>query len=103
MTFAKYKIEEISLPDHYPSASSARRRMVREQYQELQANRCYHCQRHLQDEPPKNIVFLDVNEELFPKGFFDHPVHLHHDHNTGMTIGAVHAWCNAVLWQFHGE
>jgi hypothetical protein len=28
---------------------------------------------------------------------------LHHCHQTGLTIGAVHAKCNAVLWQYHGE
>ena len=49
------------------------------------------------------VTELEIHEELFPKNFFDHPIHLHHDHETGMTIGAVHAQCNAVLWQYHGE
>lgn len=101
--FAALKIDPIQLPDHYPSASSARRRLVREQYQDLQENRCYHCDAPLSCEPPEEMTKLNVNEQLFPKNFFDYPVHLHHDHNTGMTIGAVHAWCNAVLWQYYGE
>jgi hypothetical protein len=40
---------------------------------------------------------------LFPKNFLKWPVHLHHSHDTGMTIGAVHSYCNAVLWQYHNE
>ena len=44
-----------------------------------------------------------IDEELVPENFFKYPVHLHHSHYTGMTIGAVHANCNAVLWQYHGE
>ena len=44
-----------------------------------------------------------ITNSLFPPNFFKWPVHLHHSHDTGMTIGAVHARCNAVLWQYHGE
>jgi hypothetical protein len=32
-----------------------------------------------------------------------HPVHLQHSHVTGLTEGAVHAFCNAVLWQYEGR
>ena len=32
-----------------------------------------------------------------------HPIHLHHDHDTDLTIGAVHAYCNAILWEYHNE
>ena len=35
--------------------------------------------------------------------FFKWPVHLHHCHDTGMTTGAVHCYCNAVLWQYPGK
>jgi hypothetical protein len=31
------------------------------------------------------------------------PIHLQHDHDTGLTEGAVHAYCNAVLWQYEGR
>jgi len=44
-----------------------------------------------------------INENLFPPKFLNWPVHLHHDHKTGMTVGAVHSHCNAVLWQYHNE
>jgi hypothetical protein len=93
----------IKLPVFYPDLSPAVRREVRRLYIQQQKGRCYHCDNKLSEEPPTHICQLDINEELFPKGFFDHPTHLHHDHNTGMTIGAVHSFCNAVLWQHHGE
>ena len=45
---------------------------------------------------------MDKIKTIFPENFFDHSIHLHHDHDTGMTIGAVHAHCNAVLWEYEG-
>ena len=33
----------------------------------------------------------------------DHPIHLQHSHNTGVTEGAVHNYCNAVMWQYDGR
>jgi hypothetical protein len=30
-------------------------------------------------------------------------IHLQHCHKTNMTEGAVHAYCNAVLWQYEGK
>jgi hypothetical protein len=56
-------------------------------------------------EPTKEMQQKSINFSLFPGGigFLKYPIHLHHDHNTGMTIGAVHARCNAILWQYHGE
>ena len=32
-----------------------------------------------------------------------HPIHLQHNHSTDMTEGAVHAYCNCVLWQYEGR
>jgi hypothetical protein len=61
------------------------------------------CKQPLTKEPSKEVGVLKINECLFPKNFFSFPIHLHHDHKTGLTIGAVHAKCNAVLWQYHGE
>lgn len=68
-----------------------------------QGNKCYHCDSSLDESPPRNITKLQINKRLFPGGFFKHPIHLHHCHTSGMTLGAVHAVCNAVLWQYHGE
>lgn len=36
----------------------------------------------------------------FPKGMLDYPVHLHHDHKTGMTIGAIHSYCNIISFVY---
>jgi len=87
-------------PKDYTSLTGLERRMLRYQYVVAQRERCYHCKAFLYE---GSADTRDVNPKLFPKGFFDHPVHLHHDHETGMTIGAVHAHCNAVLWQYHGK
>ena len=49
-------------------------------------------------------ISLPANyDRLFPESFFKYPVHLHHSHDTGKTIGAVHAYCNAVLWEYYGQ
>jgi len=53
--------------------------------------------------PDESVSELPVHRDLFPVGFFKNPHHLHHNHETGMTIGTVHAYCNAVLWEYHGE
>ena len=76
------------------------RRKVRLEYIKRQKNLCSHCNQSLDNMPDMS---LKVNETLFPPNFFKWPIHLHHNHNTGMTIGAVHAYCNAILWEHHGE
>ena len=96
-------LEPITLPTHYPSLSTTDRRIVRERYVRLQKGLCHHCGEPLDGKPAGEVFEHRVNLALFPPGFLNHPVHLHHDHWTGMTIGAVHARCNAVLWQFFGE
>lgn len=88
------------MPMMYALLTPAQRRQVREDYVSEQGGLCYHCKTPLSEAPSKK---LKVNRKLFPPGFFTHPVHLHHSHETGFTIGAVHAYCNAVLWQYHGE
>lgn len=89
-----------SLPAIYKELTPAERREVRLEYILLQEGRCWHCDGSL-EVPPQHAK--PVNKKLFPEGFFGWPVHLHHDHKTGLTIGAVHALCNAILWQYHGE
>jgi len=79
------------------------RRLVREEYIRVQEGLCYHCKEPLNGEASEDVMSKQINENLFPPRFLDWPVHLHHSHVTGMTIGAVHARCNAVLWQYHGE
>ena len=91
------------LPVDYTKLTRAQRREVRLQYIARQNGKCSHCDESLEGPPSGEVQTAWVNRRLFPEGFFDHPVHLHHSHRTGMTIGAVHARCNAVLWQYHGE
>lgn len=91
------------LPVLYDALHWTERREVREQYVEEQKGLCFWCNEPLDGPPPKEIRDLPIDESLFPKGMFKHPVHLQHDHNTGLTEGAVHAVCNAVMWQYHGR
>lgn len=93
----------MKLPVNYDKLHFTKRKVVREQYIEEQDGRCYHCGELLSGLPHNNVTRKEIEKELFPHNFFDYPVHLHHDHDTGMTIGAVHNYCNAVLWQYHGE
>ena len=93
----------MKLPIHYPSTHYTIRKKVREKYVKLQSNKCYHCGGDLDSKPVGEIGMDDINQKLFPYGFFRWPIHLHHDHDSGMTIGAVHNLCNAILWQYHGE
>lgn len=89
-----------ALPQHYPSLTQYERAQVRRQYVKEQGNTCYYCKGRL-DQKPKTNHTLDPS--LFPKNFLDNPIHLHHCHQTGLTLGAVHAHCNGVLWEYHGE
>lgn len=93
----------IKIPAHYDSLTAQQRRWVREDYVDQQNGLCSHCGHKLRGDPAKHIMEKELDMRLFPPNFLHHPIHLHHDHNTGMTIGAVHARCNGVLWQYHGE
>ena len=91
------------LPTDYTKLTGKERREVRLQYIEEQNNMCMYCGETLDQPAPERITSKPINWKLFPNGFLDYPIHLHHDHNTGMTIGAVHMKCNAYLWQYKGE
>lgn len=93
----------MKLPVNYKNLSPKERKIVREEYIKIQKGNCYFCKEKLSEEPEKKVKLKKINHNLFPKGFFDWPVHLHHNHKTGLTIGAVHNYCNAVLWQYFGE
>ena len=90
----------MKLPVDYTTIDQRTRRLVREEYVRIQSGNCSYCKKPL-NAPAQRT--LSINKSLFPNGFFKWPVHLHHDHKTGMTIGAVHNYCNAVLWQYEGE
>ena len=95
---AKYK-----LPALYSRMHWSDRRGVREQYIEEQGGLCMHCKESLANDPPASITDKSIDWRAFPPNFLKHPVHLQHDHDTDLTEGAVHAYCNAVLWQFFGR
>ena len=91
------------LPVNYTELTAQQRRLAREEYISRQGGACSHCHAPLRDPPHPTMLAKTVNLSLFPTGFFRYSIHLHHDHETGMTKGAVHARCNAILWQYHGE
>lgn len=90
----------MTLPAYYPSLSPKERAKVREQYVEEQEGFCMYCHDPLSGHPAKWVRSKRVDWSLFPQGFRDHPIHLQHNHETGMTEGAVHMRCNAVMWQY---
>lgn len=93
----------MKLPVKYDTLKPPARRAVREAYIELQEGLCYYCKQKLAYPVTGKIREKKIKLHLYPPGFFEHPVHLHHNHVTGLTLGAVHNYCNAVLWEYHGE
>jgi len=94
----KYK-----LPVDYTLLHWTERKEVREQYIQEQNGKCLYCGKSLFGEPDKKVKDKKINLKLFPNNFLKYPIHLQHDHNTGMTEGAVHSYCNAVMWQYEGK
>lgn len=93
----------MKLPVNYEELDWRERREVREQYIKDQNGQCMWCANPLSGSPPKTTTDKKINWSLFPPNFLKYPVHLQHDHGTGMTEGAIHAYCNAVLWEYHGR
>jgi len=93
----------MELPINYTIASAKSKKTAREQYVKDQNNMCPFCGGSLLEKAPQEVRKKKIDWRLFPPHFLKYPIHLHHDHKTGMTIGAVHNYCNAVLWQYHGE
>tara|TARA_R110000851_G_C12817802_1_gene539219 strand:+ start:328 stop:615 length:288 start_codon:yes stop_codon:yes gene_type:complete len=93
----------MELPQRYDCLHWTKRKEVREEYVRQQSGNCSHCLSPLIGPPRSDIAEKRIKKSLFPKSFFKWPIHLHHCHKTGWTIGAVHNHCNAVLWQYHGE
>lgn len=91
------------LPINYTKLTSQQRREVRLQYIQLQENKCFYCKHDLGKPAPEYITSKTINWKLFPQNFLQYPIHLQHCHKTGMTEGAVHNYCNAVMWQYEGR
>lgn len=94
----KYK-----LPVDYTKLNASDKKRVREQYIEEQSGKCMYCGCSLKENPPKEITDKKIYWEYFPEGFLKSPIHLQHNHDSGMTEGAVHAYCNAVMWQYENR
>ena len=90
-------------PVAYSTLTPHERWQTRDAYVVAQEGKCYHCKSALSGQPASEVASQAVTPRLYPDTFFKFPVHLHHDHETGLTIGAVHSHCNAVLWEYHGE
>lgn len=90
-------------PANYDRLTQPERAQLRGEYVKQQGGNCHHCGASLSGPPADSIEAKKIDWRRFPRNFLRWPVHLHHNHRTGMTIGAVHARCNAVLWQYHGE
>jgi hypothetical protein len=93
----------MKLPVNYDELEPRDRRVVREEYVRAQKGLCSHCAAPLSGDASLEVMRKNIDNSLFPDNFFKYPVHLHHSRDTGLTIGAVHCNCNAVLWQYHGE
>lgn len=87
----------------YNKLSLQERRLLKEQYIKEQNGKCFYCGGELSRKPPKHITDKKINWSLFPQDFLRYPIHLQHNHVTGLTEGAVHAYCNAVMWQYEGR
>jgi hypothetical protein len=92
----------MKLPVDYTKLTREEKRTVREQYIALQKGKCYYCRHDLSKPVPEKIADKEIDWSLFPENFLKYPIHLQHNHETGMTEGAVHAYCNAVMWQYEG-
>jgi len=90
-------------PRRYSKLTPYERIRLRKAYIKDQNGLCYWCGSSLDKPPPETILSKPVNISLYPKGFFNYPIHLQHCHKTDMTEGAVHAYCNAVLWEYEGR
>lgn len=90
----------MELPAEYSKLHWKERRAVREAYVKLQEGICMFCGHSLEVRP---LMDKQIYWDLFPANFLQYPIHLQHNHETDMTEGAVHAYCNAVLWQHHGR
>lgn len=93
----------MKLPVNYEKLTISEKRKVREHYRMIQKNYCWYCDRSLSENPPLEILDKPINLSLFPDGFLNYPIHLHHNRKTGLTEGAIHAYCNAILWEYYGE
>jgi len=97
------KTASIKLPINYETANWTTMETARELYIEKQEGLCWYCGEALKGAPAKAASSKYINLLRFPPNFFKHPVHLHHCRSTGLSIGAVHSRCSAILREYHSE
>jgi 5-methylcytosine-specific restriction endonuclease McrA len=95
-------VDEIK-PAKYHELTYQERKQLRDEYVIHQNYKCLYCGEDLRGAPRKEVADKKINWKLFPNGLLSYPVHLQHNHETGLTEGAVHAYCNAVMWQYEGK
>lgn len=88
---------------YYSKLTPQQRRTLRVQLVADQKGLCFWCKHRLEEDPPSHIISKPINWSLFPPNFLKYPIHLQHDHKTDLVEGAVHARCNAVMWQYYGR
>ena len=93
----------MKLPIKYSESSFSEKREARNEYITKQNNLCYFCGKPLDEPAPKVVTDKKINWSIFPKNFLKYPIHLQHDHETDKTEGAVHNYCNAVMWQYYNK
>lgn len=89
-----------SLPQNYKLLTQSERREVRQQYIVQQNHKCDYCGQYIHNPPNEIVTNYKIDWEKFPPYFKKYPIHLQHDHKTGLTEGAVHMYCNAIMWQY---
>jgi hypothetical protein len=93
-------------PQRYSDLNKSQRRKCREQYVEHCRGRCLYCDEPL-NEKPHEYVRAKATSNTWAglpggrKGFLSNLIHLHHDHETGLTLAAIHALCNAHSWHYY--
>ena len=90
-------------PYEYTKLNPRERAILRREYEIRQEGLCQFCKEPLNSVPSAQVLKAKIRLNMFPTGFLRNPIHLHHCHDTDLTIGAVHAECNAYLWQYLGQ
>lgn len=97
----------VKIPAYYDQMTRQERNEARQKYEIKQKGKCYFCKGDLERNPfgimRKYPITKKEIEAVFPPGFLKFPKHLHHSHTNGMTLGVVHAYCNAVLFVYFFE
>lgn len=87
----------------YNKLSYKEKIILRNKYIADQGGLCMYCKSNINHPPPEFITKKKICWEIFPPNFLKYPIHLQHNHETGLTEGAVHSYCNAVMWQYEGK